>query len=161
MFVIRSKRVSELGYQTLFNWMMTTPSVAKHPIRRFVESSPILWVQRLLYMSVHLVFTIVTGALAVVYWQHFALNTAFLLAMFGHSLWNGGTYYFDYFSKQYQRILLQSIVHAPSTARADMTALTARANDLLAAASVPLPSAPSSADRGDRASASAAGPHLD
>jgi len=142
VFVVRAKKVSERGYQTLYGWLMSSNAYRRHPIRRFVETVKNPYLQKLIYMSTHLGFTILTGFLCIAYWQYRWLNTAFLIAMFGVSLWNGGTYYIDYFSKQYQRIMQQSVVHAPAAQQQQASAMAERAADLMRAATVQLPSQP-------------------
>jgi hypothetical protein len=119
VFVVRSKHVRERGYQTLFNWIMETPAHRNHPIRRLVAAAPGPWTQRAVYMGVHLVFTLVSGAVAVVHWYHPWANVAFLLLVLGQALWNGATFYFDWFAANYRLALRKSLGLVPGAPVSD------------------------------------------
>ncbi|KAK9711517.1 hypothetical protein K7432_007777 [Basidiobolus ranarum] len=57
------------------------------------------------FMGMQLVYAIITMLPTVLLYHYFWLHTVFLLGISLISLWNGSTYYFDVFSKQYVKEL--------------------------------------------------------
>ena len=49
--------------------------------------------------QVQLLYTVVTLLPVVWLWESFALHLAYLLAIYTYSIWNGGSYYIEVFSK--------------------------------------------------------------
>lgn len=92
VFCVRSKRISERKYETLFVFIMDAAN--KHPARRVllsVTSQP--WLQRILYLGMHLTLGLVTMAATPLLWQYMHLHTVFLVTMLGCACWNASNGY--------------------------------------------------------------------
>eukprot|EP00892_Ulva_mutabilis_P003494 jgi/Ulvmu1/1516/UM011_0246.1 len=59
------------------------------------------WLAPLVFMAWHVIFCLTCFVFAWLMWQHFWLNTIFVLIMIFVSAWNGGNYYFEVFVHRY------------------------------------------------------------
>ena len=61
-------------------------------------------IKKAVYISLHLVFGILTMSLACVFWYNHNAHFAFLVAISTASVWNAATFYFDAFSRKYDNL---------------------------------------------------------
>ena len=57
------------------------------------------WKTKCVFILVQLLYTVVTLLPVVWLWESFPLHLAYLLAIYTYSIWNGGSYYIEVFSK--------------------------------------------------------------
>lgn len=92
VFCVRSKRINDKQYETLFSYIMEP--ARRHPVRRVLTSiTTVPWLQKIVYLGLHLALGLVTMALTPLLWQHLWLHTAFLIAILGSACWNASKGY--------------------------------------------------------------------
>eukprot|EP00301_Raphidiophrys_heterophryoidea_P011661 c17823_g1_i1.p1 GENE.c17823_g1_i1~~c17823_g1_i1.p1 ORF type:complete len:360 (-),score=62.00 c17823_g1_i1:57-1136(-) len=109
VFVVLGKYIEQKGFQTLYDRVTNSGPLA--PLLRRIQAHHLI--KKAVYILFHLVFGFLTMMLACVLWHNHACNFLFLLAMPAASAWNAATFYFDVFSKKYEKIL-ESSTQPPS-----------------------------------------------
>lgn len=92
VFCVRSKRISERQYETLFSFIMDPAN--HHPARQVlnaITTHPAL--QKVVYLGLHLGLGLVTMAFTPLLWQYLELHTLFVTAILGSACWNASKGY--------------------------------------------------------------------
>lgn len=110
IFVISSKRIQQRGYHTLFRYVTAKPQSLTG---RLYKALP-RWAAPVVFMLWHVAFCAVTFCLSWVMWQHYWLNTIFIIVVLGMSAWNGGNYYFEVFAHRYVADVGLPLKHGPA-----------------------------------------------
>lgn len=97
IFVISSERIQARGYETLFKYITRNPRSLPGRVSRSLPG----WLAPLVFMTWHVIFCLTCFVFAWLMWQHFWLNTMFVVIMIFVSAWNGGNYYFEVFVHRY------------------------------------------------------------
>lgn len=96
---VRRREQIAAGRPTSFTWMRR--SYAKTFIGRFVLSLP-EWLQEPAFMLIQYSYAILTIIPCPIWFWYRWASAAFLLVVFGWSIYNGATYYIDVFGKRFQ-----------------------------------------------------------
>lgn len=101
-FVLLRNRIEGRGRLTMFSLMVPQdPEKAKRsPLARVVLSAGKAW-QPFIYLGCHAVAATIALLPTKLFFDHYWLHTAALLAMLGLAIWNGASYYFIVFAKKY------------------------------------------------------------
>jgi len=108
------------------------------------------WKTKCVFMMVQLLYTVVTLLPVVWLWESFALHLAYLLAIYTYSIWNGGSYYIEVFSKAY-RTQFEGDIAARRRAAFESLGAPTRQPPPPAAAAAPAAAAPAAATTGTAA----------
>lgn len=96
---VRRREKIAAGRPTSFTWMRR--SYAKTWIGRFVLSLP-EWLQEPAFMLIQYSYAVLTIIPCPIWFWYRWASSAFLLVVFGWSIYNGATYYIDVFGKRFQ-----------------------------------------------------------
>jgi len=113
VYIVLGDFLKRNAYQTLFDRVTTSGPSAKIfrlLFRRSGVAGPLA--QRAVYMSVHLVFGMVTMGLATIYWYSYFAHSAFLVTIFAASVYNAAGYYFTVFAQRYEREVAETVSKA-------------------------------------------------
>ena len=103
IFLLLGSHLKRNSYQTLFDRVTTSGSTAKVLTKVFRSlgiSAPLA--QRAVYLMLHLLFGMVTMAIAVLHWYSMVAHTAFLVTVCTATVYNAATYYFSVFAQRYE-----------------------------------------------------------
>lgn len=57
------------------------------------------------FMSLHLTYCVITIVISYICFQNFYIHTVWVTGLFLWSVWNGASFYMDYFAKKYESSL--------------------------------------------------------
>lgn len=107
VFLVLGSYIQRNGFQTLYD-RVTTKGPMSFVLKRINAHHLI---KKAVYISLHLVFGVLTMALACVFWYSFWAHMVFLGAICTASVWNAASFYFEAFSPKYDKLQVDS---APS-----------------------------------------------
>jgi len=113
IFLVLGKYLEKRGLQTLYDWI-TTEGILAFLFRKLTVSNCL---KQAVYMSMHLVFGIVTMLLAGLWWTNKFAHTCFVILCCTTTSWNAGTFYFQVFSRDYETRLQERILKKQTKAQ--------------------------------------------
>ncbi|KAI8997206.1 hypothetical protein BDB01DRAFT_712804 [Pilobolus umbonatus] len=102
MFIMVGRRDKvESGLRlTSYSWLLDVT----HGKKGFIKKTAFMFGDKYkleMFMFLQLIYNVVTSIPTFFLYKYFWLHTTFLIAMFAVSVWNGGTYYIEVFSRRY------------------------------------------------------------
>ena len=117
-FLVLGDYLKSNRYQTLYDRVTTSGPAAKVMSKGFALTGATHELsKRAVYMGSHLLFGVLTMALATLHWHSFAAHSLFALAICSASAWNASSYYFTHFATKYEagiadQVRRASVMHA-------------------------------------------------
>ena len=96
VFVISSKRIQDRNYETMYIYYMNQAWAAKIVSTFGLRYAP------LVFMSLHVMFFIISSIFAILAYTWFFMHTFLMLMWITMSIWNGANFYMEYFSRKYE-----------------------------------------------------------
>ena len=102
-FLVLGDYLKSRRYQTLYDRVTTAGPAAKVMSKGFALTGARHELsKRAVYMGSHLLFGVITMALATLHWHSFVAHSTFALAICSASAWNASSYYFTHFAVKYE-----------------------------------------------------------
>ena len=99
IFVFSAKKIKERNYGTTYVYLFAMPFF--QPMVQAVGQNNI----PIFFMSLHLLYSIITILVAYICFINFYFHTLWVTGLLLWSVWNGASYYMDFFAKKYESSL--------------------------------------------------------